>query len=118
MSHLLGQAAASDPTSYSPLAIVASVVAFLLWRLKSTDANAAKELDEAKTASARWETKYETLQKEYETQRSLKHAALNREARAQGILDVVERLAPSCTCNAFDPIKPLLDGANRKRDFP
>lgn len=114
MIHLLGQAVSPDPTNYSPLAIVASVVAFLLWRMKATDAAGLEREKSLESQLAASQAREQAKDDELAEQRSLKHAALNREARAQGTLDVVERLAPSCTCGALNPILPLLDGSRRK----
>lgn len=114
MIDLLGQAAPTDPTSYSPLAIVASVVAFLLWRLKATDADGRERERSLESQLAASQAREQAKDDELAEQRSLKHAALNREARAAGTLDIVARLAPSCTCGALDPIVELLDIATRR----
>ena len=93
----------SNPVSYSPLAIVAAVVTFLLWRMKDSDADNRKRVAEL-------EHKIELLTDEITEQRSLKHRALNRVAAAEGTLSLVARMNKSCTCGALVPIEPLLRG--------
>lgn len=121
MIRVLGEGAAGgfgDPTSYSPLAIVALVVMFLLWRMKNSDAADQQRINDCEARLAAKDAVIQAKEDELTEQRSLKHAALNREARAQGTLDVIERLVPACTCGALDPVAPLLDVHRRRRDRP
>lgn len=110
MIHLLGQVTTNgaDPVSYSPLAIVGSVVAFLLWRLKSTDADDRKRIDDCEARLAVKDSVIASKDAEIKEQRSMKHQALNRLAGVTGTLSLVGRLAPNCTCGAMEPVRPLL----------
>lgn len=109
MMHLLGQVPGNgDPASYSPLAIVASVVAFLLWRLKSTDADDRKRIVDCEARLAAKDAVISSKDQEIIDQRSMKHQALNRLAGLTGTLSLVGRLAPNCTCGAMEPVQPLL----------
>lgn len=108
MIGLLGQVP-TEPSSYSSMAVVASVVAFLLWRMKSTDAADRKRIDDCEARIAVKDAVIASKDDEIKEQRSQKHAAINREARAQGTLDVVKRLVPACTCGSLDPLKSLLN---------
>lgn len=99
---LLAQTAPTDPVSYSPLAIVATVVGFLLWRLRDSDSEKDKRI-------AQLEEQLKAAREEIAEQRSLKHASVGRESAAHGTLVLVGRLYRSkCTCGALEPLIDLL----------
>lgn len=90
------------------LGILALVV---WWFIKSSDRKYDDERSDTKTLAAEkaaLEVKVSTLTDEVVEQRKAKHDALNRQAAAEGIVDVVRRLAPECTCGALTIIEPLL----------
>lgn len=116
MLGLLGDAVTNgDPISYSPLAIVALVVGFVLRRMNASDAADQKRMNDYEAKLAAKDAIIEAKDKELIEQRSLKHAAINREARAEGTLDLIDRLIPLCTCHALDPVAPVLESHRQRR---
>lgn len=106
---LVAQAAdPTNPVSYSPLAIVASVVAFLLWFTKG-------RVEDDRKSRAELEVKLDAAREEIAEQRSLKHRAINKLSAAEGTLHLVARLKADCSCGSLDALEPLLEPYREER---